>query len=483
MRFNRVLLVSPPSLSYLGAARPPQNLGYLAQALLENDIEYDVLDMRLNYTFSHLSRKINFFKPDLIGVTIVSLEYKKTYDLMTRIKTEYPEVKIVVGGPHITVLQNSVLEECSAIDYGVVYEGEITLVELCQNGKSEKDVNGLIRRENGHIVTNRKREFQKNLDDLSFPTYVHFELKKYINEIAFNSSRGCPYQCIFCPNKMITQKFRYRSAEHVVDEIEYWYTKGYRVFNYDDDNFTLLMDRVYKICDEIERRRIHDVELRCSNGIRADRVDRGLLKRMREVGFSYIAFGVDGGNNKMLRYNKKDETIEQIEQAIKDACELGFDVKIFMITGMPHETMDDIEDSLRLVQKYPIKRVILNNPIPYPGTELFEIIKKNDWFIKQPEEYLNYVTENENIPVFQTPELTLEDRLTILKKCRKVEKDVTRKAVTRIYHKYSVFASLAGLIFASSFMQRMFFKNKHFRKIVEYLRYKRMLVGKHRIIG
>lgn len=475
MRFGRVLLVSPPSSSYLGAARPPQNLGYLAQALLENDIEYDVLDMRLGYKRKHLIKKIDAFRPELIGVSVVSLEYKKTYDLVSEIKKENPELKIVVGGPHITVLQERVLEECPAIDYGVVYEGEITLVELCKNVKYEGDIKGLIRRENNEIIYNGHREFPKNLNEISFPTYKNFELKKYIKEMPFNSSRGCPLKCIFCPNKMITKKFRWRSARNVVDEIEYWYQRGYRVFNYDDDNFTFFNDRVYQICDEIEKRGIRDAELRCSNGIRADRVDRALLKRMREVGFNYIAFGVDGGNNRMLRYNRKGETIEQIEQAIKYACELGFDVKIFVITGMPHETMEDIEDSLRLVQKYPIKRVVLNNPIPYPGTELFDIITANNWFVKQPEEYLNSVTENENEPVFVTPELSLGDRIKILNRMRIVEKRVTRNAIKRMYKKYLFLGSLAGYLFATDFVEKLFFKNITFRKIIENIRYKRML--------
>jgi radical SAM superfamily enzyme YgiQ (UPF0313 family) len=481
MRFQRVLLVSPPSSSYLGAARPPQNLGYLAQALLESDIEYDVLDMRLGYNWKHLAKKIDTFKPDLVGVTVVSLEYKRTYDLISQIKTAYPEIKTIVGGAHITVLQEDVLKECTSIDYGVVYEGETTLVELCQNSIPVEEIKGLLQRQNGTIIYNGHRAFPKNLDEIPFPRFINFELHKYIREISLNSSRGCPLRCIFCPNKMITKKFRWRSAMNVVDEIEYWYKKGYRIFSYDDDNFAFFNDRVYEICNEIEKRGIVDVELRCSNGIRADRVNRELLKRMREVGFNYLGFGVDGGNNRMLKYNKKGETIEQIEQAIKDACELGFDVKIFVITGMPHETMEDIEDSIRVVQKYPIKRVIMNNPIPYPGTELFDIINKNEWFIKQPEEYLNAVTENEDEPVFVTPELSYEERLKVLKRCRKVQKSVTRNAVKRMYKKYFFFGTLAGLVFSTNFIQRMFFENKAFRKFVENIRYKRSLAKQKRL--
>lgn len=475
MKFNRVLLVSPPSSSYLGAARPPQNLGYLAQALLENGIDYDILDMRLGYTSRNLERKIREYQPDLIGVTMVSLEYKHTYNLITAMKNLFPDIAYVVGGPHVTVTLEQVLEECPAIDYGVVHEGEGPLVALCLSSAPVEEQLGLIHRDNGKIIFNGHFPLSKNLDDISWPRYEKFEMKKYIAEMPFNSSRGCPHKCVFCPNKMITKKFRWRSPESVMEEVEYWYAKGYRIFNYDDDNFGYFPDRVYKICDEIEKRNITGAEFRCSNGLRADKVDRPLLKRMREVGFNYIAFGVDGGNNKMLKLNKKGETIEQIEEAIKIACELDFDLKIFVITGMPGETMEDIEDSLRLVQKYPIKRVLLNNPVPYPGTELYEIVMNNGWFITQPEEYLNYITEDESEPVFETPELSYQDRVEVLKRCRRIEKDVTRKAIHRMYRKYGLFGKLAGYLFASDYVQRMFFKNMLFRRLVERIRFRRML--------
>jgi len=480
MAYNRVLLVSPPSSSYLGAARPPQNLGFLARALLDSGITYDIMDMRVGYSFKHLRKKIDQFKPDLIGISLVSLEYRKSYALIAGIREYYPQAAIIAGGPHVTVVKAKVLQECPQIDFGAVNEGEEILVELC-GGKAVDSIAGLLHRVDGNVVYNGPRTYPEDLDVISWPTYEGFEMDKYIREIPLNSSRGCPYQCVFCPNKMISHKFRKRSASNVVDEIEHWYRQGFRVFNFDDDNFTLDNQRVYDICDQLEQRGLSEAELRCSNGIRADRITRELLVRMKAVGFNYIAFGVDGGNNKMLKANKKGETIEEIETAIKHACELDFDVKIFVITGMPQETMEDIEDSLRIVQNYPVKRVILNNPIPYPGTELYETVMKNDWFIKQPEEYLNSVVENVDVPVFETPELSVEQRLALLKRCRKIEKAVTQKAVERMYKRYGVFAKIAGYIFASRFVEHLFFYNMTFRKMVEYVRYKRQRAKKKNV--
>jgi anaerobic magnesium-protoporphyrin IX monomethyl ester cyclase len=473
-RYERVFLVSPPSSSYLGAARPPQNIGYLAESLLKSGIDYRIMDMRLGYQFKDLLKQIKRYNPDLIGFTLVSLEYLKSYALIDQVKQHFPSADIIAGGPHVTVLQDAVLEECASIDYGIVHEGEASLVEVCRSKTPVHQIRGLIWRKNGaDIIFNGHRETNPNLDHIPYPTYKGFELNRYIREIPLNSSRGCPYQCVFCPNKMITKQFRWRSAEHVVDEIAYWYKEGYRVFNFDDDNMSLKRERILELCSRIEERGLDDAEFRCSNGIRADRVDYDLLKRMHEVGFQYIAFGVDGGNNRMLQFNKKGESIEQIETAVRNACNIGYDVKIFCILGMPHETKEDVEDSFRFMQKFPVRRIILNNPIPYPGTELFEIVKANKWFVKSPEYYLNHITENANEPVFITPELNFETRKQVLKRARKIEKRITRRAVRAMYQKIFPINHLLALLFATDFIENLFFRNHRFRQMIENIRYKR----------
>jgi anaerobic magnesium-protoporphyrin IX monomethyl ester cyclase len=475
MRFERVLLVSPPSSSYLGAARPPQNLGYLAQALDDRGVSTDSLDMRLGYKFRRLERTIREFEPDLIGISLVSHEYQRAYDLIRDVKRGFETIPIIAGGPHVTVLKERVLRECPEIDYGAVNEGEDLLADLCVSGKAPESIPGLIRREGTRILYGGPRDPDSDLDRIAFPRYLNFDLKRYIREIPINSSRGCPYQCVFCPNKIISKRYRARSAGHVADEIEYWYGQGYRVFNFDDDNFTLEQGRVYALCDEIERRSIRNAEFRCSNGIRADRIDRPLLARMKQVGFHYIAFGIDGGNDRVLRINKKGETIGQIDDAVRNACELGYDVKIFCITGMPGETLQDVEDSYRFVQKYPVQRVILNNPIPYPGTELFNTIQDNRLFLLPPHEYLNNVTENKNVPVFETPELDRDTRILLLKRNRQIEKRVTLNAVHRMYARNPVLRTAAVMLFASGIGERLFFGSNRFRQWVENIRFKRML--------
>ena len=472
MRYNKVLLVNPPSRGEWKGFRPHIGQGYIAQTLAKKGIEYDILDMNLGYKYKHLQKKIETFQPDLVGMSLLTLEYKKFYKLLSMIKENYPKIKTVVGGPHVTIHKEKVMNDCPAIDYGVVYEGELTLVELCQGEHSDDQIKGLMSRNNGFVSYPGDREFLPNLDELPFPRYKKFELKKYIPEVEIYSSRGCPHKCIFCPNRIINPCYRVRSPNHVVDEMEYWYKKGYRQFNFDDDNFNKEMDRVYKICDEIERRELKNIFIRCSNGIRADKTDKALLTRMKEVGFNYIAFGADAGNNKMLKLNKKGERIEDIEQALKNASELGYNLKLLFVVGTPGETRDDVEDDVRLALKYPLQDVHFYNIIPYPGTELFEWVKTNNRFLKEPEDYLNNVTFNEINPIFDTPELSAEERIKLFKYLEGVRKQVHKNAVKRMLKGIPLIGYVARYIISTDLFLKLFYQSFALRKFVDSIRYR-----------
>jgi len=475
MKYNKVLFISPPSTSRYGGLRVPAGIGYLAQALYNEEIDYGYVDMRIGYSYKYLSKTIKSLKPDLIGVSMITLGYKHTYKLMDKIKSDFPEIPIVVGGHHVSILKEEVLKECSSIDLGVVHEGEETLVEICKGEKDIRDIKGVINRIDGKIVFNGYRELQNDLDSYSFPRYYKFDLKHYSKQIPISSSRGCVQLCTFCPNKLLGRKFRKRSVNNFVDEIEYWRKLGYKQFAIDDDNFTLLKERVFEICDEIENRGLNDLLIRCSNGIRADRVDREMLKRMMNIGVREVGFGVDGGNNKVLKDLKKGETFEQIEFAVKTACELGLDVKAFIIVGTPKETVDDIYDCIKFARKYPIARVNFNNAIPYPGTEMFDYVKDNNLFIVQPEVYLNEATEEKNYPVFETPELPVKVRRKMLKLCHEVEIEVMKNTAIRMFKKIPFSRFLIKHFFYVDFFEKLFFKNLFLRNIFEKIRYNNLL--------
>lgn len=458
MSYYRVLLLHPSysSSHYARPMRPPTGLGYIAETLKNNKIQYDVTDVGFGYSFKYINNKIVDFKPDLIGLSMMTFKHTDTYYMLNKIKKNHPDIPIVVGGPHVSTLRDAVLKECPSIDFGITLEGEKTFIELCK-GKSLKTIKGLIYRDDTTILYNGDRDFIKELDTISFPTYENFELNKYsVKEICIVSSRGCPYGCIYCPVHLaIGREFRVRSAQNVVDELDYWYKRGYRRFDFVDDNLTFYKDRVYEICNEIEIHNLKGLELHCGNGIRADKVDRDLLKRMREVGFNYIAFGVEAGNNKILKNLKKGEQIEIIEQSIKNACELGFEVSLFFLIGSPGETCSDFEDSINLAIKYPISDVRFYNIIPFPGTELYDWLQKNNYFIRRPSEYLSEGSAWDNEPVFETPEMSVKERKLAMEYTKSIRVQIKKKYLKHKFRKLGLFGRI-GI-------------NLYFSKVYQYL--------------
>ena len=473
MRYKRVLLVNPHiPKAYMGPIRPPVGLGYLARYLNLCGVEYDILDMTLGYKLKDLLKRISDFRPDLVGVTAWTYMYKNTYRLIEAVKKAYPGgPSIVAGGPHISTLRAEVLKDCRAIDFGVVLEGEMTLAELCRGADPGK-IKGLIYRDGEKVIYNGDRGFIIDLDSIPFPRYEKFEMERYfLKEILIISSRGCPYGCTYCPVKMaIGKKLRIRNAKNIAEEMAYWYNKGYKTFNFGDDNFTFFKERVSEICGEIIRRGMTDLDLRCGNGIRADKADRDLLEKMKKAGFSYIAFGVEAGNNKVLESLNKDEKIEKIEEAIKDACELGYDVTLFFLAGSPGETREDIEDSVRLARRYPVIDARFYNIIPYPSTGLFEYLKENNLFLRDPKEYLNDASAFGMEPVFETPELPRAERLKVLRYLRRVRSGILRRGLERRLRQYGIAGKFGAALLSTDFGQNMIRYNKSIRRMAEKVR-------------
>jgi len=462
MRYKKILFCIPPITENL--RNPFTGIGYLSTYLLNCGISNDLIDMNLGYNLSDLFKKIKSYNPDLIGIFLMTHNYNNSYKIVNNITKKF-NLPIVLGGPHVSTLRSEVLEQCLA-DFAIKLEGEYTLKELMMGGKLE-NIDGLIYRNGYKIIENKDRRFIENLDEIPFPTYDKFELDKYKgNSIPIISSRGCPYNCIFCPvEAAIGRQFRCRSPESIIAEIDYWYSKGYRVFEFMDDNFNLIRSRVIKICKLIKERNYGNIILNCPNGIRADTVDREILQLMKDVGFKSIAFGVESGNNKILKNLKKGETIEAIENAIEGACDVGLDVTLFFVIGSPGETKADIEDSIRLAQKYPIADVFFYSMIPYPKTELYDWVNKNNYFVKNPNAYLSDASANQSDVFFATPEFPVEDRKKMLEYSKVIKNNILKKSIARRSFKNRFLGKIVAEISCTNFAKKHILNQKIFWKL------------------
>lgn len=457
MRFKKVLLVNPAySRSFFSIPALPAGLGYLAQSLKANNIEYQILDMSLGYTYKDLEKRISQFQPQLLAISSMSYMLADTYQAIARLKQRFAGLKVVIGGPHASSVQEKILEECSMLDFAVVFEGESSLVELCQ-GLAFSEIKGLIYRDDSRVKFCGLREFVSDLDSLEFPRYQGFELKRYGYGIGIVGSRGCPYRCIYCSCNVIGKKIRFRSPSSIVDEIDYWYRQGYREFGFQEDNPSFDKARMLEICTRLQRKAFKDLRLMCGNGVRADRVDRGLLIEMKKAGFKRLAFGIESASNKVLKAIKKGTTVEAMDRAICEASRLGFFIDLLFLVGSPEETPRDVEASITLALKYPVQYVDFFNLVPMPGSELFNWVQEKGYFLRRPEEYLNarFHPARSTKPIFQTPEFPARQRRQMLFKTQRITALVKRKALEQKFPQTGIFGKALFWLYCTKPINRL----------------------------
>ena len=381
------------------------------------------------YDFSELKKIIRAFKPDLIGITCFSYNYRYFYDLILKIK-KLTKSLIVLGGPHVSALRKDVLKETKA-DLAVKAEGEITLRELINELDKKipnlRKIKGLIWRQKGlpvgrqgKIIENKDQELIKNLDSLPFPDYYAFDIEKYpcflIKALPLMTSRGCPYGCNYCSVRFsMGRGFRPRSPENVLKEIKYWYQKGWTNFDINDDCFTLDLQRAEKICDLIVKSNLK-IKFQLYNGIRVDRITLKLLKKLKKAGCTFIAYGCESGNEQILKNINKGITLSQVKKAVDWTNQVGIKNAVNFIIGHPTETYAQAIETLTLAKSLPTNFVNFYNLVPYPGTASFQWAKKYAHFLYPPETFLRDISYRDNLPIFETPEFTKEQRQDIMRK-------------------------------------------------------------------
>ncbi len=428
MRFSNVMLLVPSQFKGIREyhTRPPVGIAYIAEALHQVGVSYTVVDMGLGYDVDDVLAKIKEQKPQLVCLTAMTFGYKFVYSLITKIKEALPEVKIFAGGSHAWGVREKIMEDCPGLDFAIPGEGEEIIQELC-TGKPFEMIKGLFFRENGVVKFTGERDFFNGYVTFQFPRYHGFELSKYAKfrkEITLQSSRGCPYKCTYCASgAAFGNKLRAKTAQLFVDEIEHWSKRGYKRIHICDDNFTLDMKRVFAICDDIEKRGIK-AKYFIGGGIRADRLTRELLFRMKEVGFDTVAIPVEAGNNKVLASIKKGQSVEIVRESVKNACDAGLNVVLFFLIGSPGETWEDFMDSIKIAQEFPVADAKFYSLIPLPGTEMYKYLEENNLFIKEPEDFMNNMISFDEEPAFVTPEMNREERIRAAKLAHEIRQKI-----------------------------------------------------------
>jgi anaerobic magnesium-protoporphyrin IX monomethyl ester cyclase len=403
-----VTLVNPPSPP---GAPPalfiPLGIGYLTAVLEQNQYEVDVIDCQVHRpTNEQLEDELHKSQPDVVGVTSSTLTYNPALEIVKTAKATLPNCLTVLGGPHVTVLDEQTLREAPEADVIVRGEGERTMLELMDlvskaDLKNLHEVDGITFRKNGQIVRTEDRAFIQNLDELPHPAYERFPLSKYKISgkmyLPIITSRGCPFQCTFClASKMCGRKFRTRSPEKVVDELEWLRdVHGADVFAFYDDTFTFDRKRALEICAEMKKR---DFDLPWDCRTRVDRISPEILGKMRKANCLLIHFGVESGSQKMLDTMKKGTTVEQNAKGIKMAKDADISVAISVVVGYPGETENMLKQTFDFIRKTEPDYIYVCQAIPYPGTELYDQLQELGW--KVSSDWSRY---DEQSPVFENP--------------------------------------------------------------------------------
>ncbi|HLE52001.1 MAG TPA: radical SAM protein [Anaerolineales bacterium] len=378
---------------------PPLGLGYIAASLQQAGHTVHLLDCTFMERDAALNRALAT-GAEVVGiycmVTLVEDCLWFARQLRGRCRL------LIAGGPLPTCDPLPFLDDFDVVVRG---EGEQTLLELLsawEQGTDWSCVAGIIfrnpafAREAGEAVhlETAERPFYKDLDRLPFParrmfpneSYIQFGKKKYGYSITtVMSTRGCPFDCEFCSNVVFGGTYRVRSPGSVVDEIEEALALGYDRIAFADDVFTLNRRRVLAVCAEIKKRGLQ-FKWECLG--RVDTLDYATAVEMKAAGCARIYFGIESGNDRVLKLMKKQITTAQAHLAVEAAHRAGLEVGAFFILFYPGETDETVLDTLRFATALPLDYLGLTMPYPLPGTALYERVKDQIFRAWRPEESL-----------------------------------------------------------------------------------------------
>ncbi len=382
---KRVLLINPAASTF--AVEPPNGLGSIAGTLLQDGHIVKCKDFsakHCGYTEESLFSLLESFQPDIIGVSIFTVHATYAYSLFKSIRSFANDLLIVSGGPHVTASPGEAIEHgCDVEVYG---EGEITMQEIVA-GKDLRIIKGIgFKDSKGKLVQNAKRDFIVDLDSLADPVYDVFNLSDYEfrKEHKLLTSRGCPSSCTFCASITQGKPYRYISAEKTYDSmLDRYKNHGIKYFVFDDDTCTANYNRLKKLHSLITK---GDVKFGfvINSKIRFPKKEE-VLPMLADMGCKAISYGCDGGTEETLRNIKKGIKLHHIKETLKLTKEAGINVRANFIMGYPWETEEHLHATFKFIKSLKpwVDNFTCNAvPIPYPGTELYNVYHEKFRFTK-----------------------------------------------------------------------------------------------------
>jgi radical SAM superfamily enzyme YgiQ (UPF0313 family) len=306
--------------------------------------------------------------------------------VLDRIKKKRPSLPVVIGGPHATLLPEDAVMR--GFDAAVIGEGEYTavdLVEAIQKGAPLYEVAGAAAKKGDEVAYGPTRGFEPDLDTFPDPDRTLIDYSKYFSDgiefVGMMATRGCPYNCLFCKpmlDKMHGPKVRGRSPKRIAEEMSnIAKSLGHNKFLFKDDTMVLGgVDYFVEFERELASAGLRDSQWVCQ--ARVDQMSVPLIEQMKKCGLEAIAFGVESGSQKVLDFFRKGIKVEQTIKAFDLCHEHGIGTLAFVMLGAPVETREDLEATVRLVERIRPKSVSFSIATPGPGNALHDYAIENN---------------------------------------------------------------------------------------------------------
>jgi anaerobic magnesium-protoporphyrin IX monomethyl ester cyclase len=364
---------------------------YLRQRGLD---QMRIIDLRVqNMTSEQLRAQIAAYRPDVVGITAMSLEAKGAHDVLAVARGAAPDCITIMGGPYPTATPQLALAD-PLLDYAVLGEGEETAWELLRallgNGSGVSAIPGLAYRgDSGRVTCTPPRGPIEDMDGLPWPAYDLVDMEAYFSQSRTHlspqqaharyapvfTSRGCPFACIYCQH-MFGRRIRYRSPQGVLAQVRYLVDHyGVREIHFEDDSFNVDLDRAKRVFDLIAEAGV-GIKVAFPNGVRADFVDREFMAKGKAAGLYSIAFGIETASPRIRKMIHKGLKLEQVTRAIDLAYEYGVWSIGFFMLGFPGETREEMEETIEFAVRSKLTTASLHSVIPLPATPLWDLMEQ-----------------------------------------------------------------------------------------------------------
>jgi len=428
----KILFANPPTFEKAGSffrpvrfptfnyatpvMHPPLYLAYAASYIRSLDYDVSLIDAPVHaITVESFIRMVNDLSPDLFVFETSTPSFNNDLKVAEMIKQRNPNILCVFLGTHVTACAEECLNN-PVIDALVLGEYELSLAEYISRGP-ENTPGIAYRTKDGLTKINNKREFCSSIDIFPPPARDLLPNYKYFDPILKNpftfviSGRGCPYPCTFCnwPEHLTGRIVRKRDPRKIVDELDELSQKySFKSILFNDDTFTADKEHARQVASEITKR---GLRIKWGCYARADFDDIEVLKSLRKAGCFLLKIGVETADDVIQKNVKKNYDLDRVKKAVKKMLSLGFHVHATFAFGLPGETEETMNKTIRYAKDLNATTVQFSIAVPYPGTEFYNYLKRKDYLLTQ-----NWDDYMPLKPIYEYPHLSYRTMQMMLKK-------------------------------------------------------------------